>query len=114
MRELLARGANIEAAANDGATSLFIASREGHFDVVRELLARGANIEAATVDGATPLIHASYCGIVDVVRVLLAAGANKHHVDNDGDTATSCTGDDDVGVKLKAKAAVLALLAAAP
>jgi ankyrin repeat protein len=65
------------------------------------------------IDGSTPLIQASYCGHVEVVRVLLAAGANKHHVDNDGETATSCAGGDD-GVKPAAKAAVLALLAAAP
>ncbi len=112
VRELVARGANIEAATNDGATSLIIASQKGHFDVVRELLASGANIEAAA-DGDTPLIMASYFGHVDVVRVLLAAGANKHHVDNDGDTATSVAGTA-FGVIPAAKSAALALLAAAP
>ena len=100
--------------ADDGDfTSLYIASQNGHLDVVRELLARGANIEAADNDGVTPLIIASLFGCVDVVRALLAAGANKHHVDNDGTTATSAAGRAD-GVKPKAKAAVLALLAAAP
>jgi len=113
MRELLARGANIEAAMNEGITSLFIASQEGHICVVRELLARGANVNAADNNGDTPLIIASYFGYVDVVRALLSAGADKHHVDNVGDTATSCAGDGD-GVKPSAKAAVLALLAAAP
>jgi hypothetical protein len=113
VRELLARGANIEAADKEGFTSLLIASEYGRLDVVRELLARGANANAAFDTGATPLIMASYCGHVDVVRALLAAGADKHHVDNDGDTASSCAGDA-AGVKPKAKAAVLALLAAAP
>ena len=56
---------------------------------------------------------ASYNGHVEIVRALLAAGANKHHVANNGDTATSVAGVA-YGVKLKAKAAVLALLAAAP
>ena len=98
---------------NSGETSLYIASANGHLDVVRELLARGANIEAASNGGFTPLILASWLGHVDVVRALLAAGANKRHVANDGTTATSCAGLDD-SVKPANKAAVLALLAAAP
>jgi hypothetical protein len=114
VRELLARGANIEAATYDGYTSLFFASKEGHDAVLRELLARGANTEAATADNDfTPLIMASFCGQVDVVRALLAAGADKRHTANSGATATSLAGADD-GVKPAAKAAVLALLAAAP
>jgi hypothetical protein len=113
VRELLARGANIEAAMNSGETILLVASQEGRLDIVRELLARGANVNAADNDGDTPLILASFCGHVDVVRALLAAGANKHHVANDGSIASSCAGDKD-NAKPAAKAAVLALLAAAP
>jgi hypothetical protein len=113
VRELLACGANIEAAMSYGATSLIIASQNGHLDVVRELLARGANVNAAANVGSTPLFRASWWGHVDVVRALLAAGADKHHVGNFGDTTTSCAGGGR-GVKPAAKAAVLALLAAAP
>ena len=80
---------------------------------MRALLARGANANAAFNTGETPLILASWQGHVDVVRALLAAGANKRHVQNDGATATSVAGAAD-GVKPAAKAAVLALLAAAP
>jgi ankyrin repeat protein len=114
VRELLARGANIEAAMNDGATSLYVASQCGNTDVVRELLARGANVEVVTIgSGFTPLIMASCFGHVDVVRALLAAGASKRHVLNNGVTATSLAGAAP-DVKPAAKAAVLALLAAAP
>ncbi len=113
VRELLARGASIDA-ANGGCTSLYVASENGHVDILRELLDRGANVEAATADDSfTPLITASFFGHVDVVHALLAAGANKHHVDNNGDTATSCAGAGD-DVEPAAKATVLALLAAAP
>jgi hypothetical protein len=114
VRELLARGANIEAAMNKGATSLYIASKCGHLDVVRELLARGANANAAFNTGATPLVMASWKGHVDVVRALLAAGADKHHVANNGGTATSVAGIAGDDVEPAAKAAILALLAAAP
>jgi ankyrin repeat protein len=110
----LACGANVEAAMNGGFTSLFVASQFGNLAVVRELLACGANVEAATADDSfTPLIMASFRGHVDVVRALLAAGADKHHVANIGATATSVAGTAG-GVKLSAKAAVLALLATAP
>ena len=92
---------------------MFIASGKGHIGIVRELLARGANANAAYRTGATPLIMASWKGHVDVVRALLAAGANKRHVANNGKTAASVAGAA-AGVTPAAKAAVLALLAAAP
>jgi hypothetical protein len=37
VRELLARGAAVDTADNDGSTPLFIASSKGHLAVVREL-----------------------------------------------------------------------------
>jgi ankyrin repeat protein len=92
LRELLAHGANIEAAKKNGSTPLMIASQCGNTDLVRELIARGANIEAGDDIGSTPLIYASWAGHADVVRELLASGANKHHVDNDGETAMSLVG----------------------
>jgi ankyrin repeat protein len=113
VRELLARGANIEAADNIGATSLFAASQVGYLDVVRELLARGAVVDAAFDTGATPLIQASWSGHTEVVRALLDAGANKRHVDNVGDTADSLAGTFE-DAPAGSRAAILALLAAAP
>jgi ankyrin repeat protein len=114
VRELCEWRAGIDEADKYGRTSLYFASLTGHLAVVRELLARGANVNVANnVSGATPLIMASLFGHVDVLRALLAAGANKHHVDNSGNTATSCAGAF-AGVKPAAKAAVLTRLAAAP
>ena len=48
-RLLLERGAAIEHANNNGATTLYIASQNGHEAVVRLLLERGAAIEHADV-----------------------------------------------------------------
>jgi ankyrin repeat protein len=75
VKELLNRGANIEEKNNDGWTPLicgiflellnhfkwfiyflYIASLNGHIEVVKELLNRGANIEQKDNDGMTPLI----------------------------------------------------------
>ena len=110
VRELLARGASIEAATNAGVTSLHVASRIDRLDIVSELLAHGADPNTATVYGETPLIETSRWGHIEVVRALLDAGANKHRVDNNGDTAASVAG----GYRPHSRVAIRALLAAAP
>ena len=78
VRELLARGAAVDTADNDGNTPLCIASWKGHLEVVRELLTRGAAVDTARNDGATPLYLASLKGHLEVVRELLARGASRH------------------------------------
>jgi hypothetical protein len=75
--------------------------------------AHGANIDAADFQGSTPLIWASYTGRVSVVRALLAAGADTRLIDGAGNTAASCAGEDP-DAPPGSRAAILALLAAAP
>ena len=87
VRELLARGAAVDTAENDGATPLFIASEKGRLKVLRELLARGAAVDTARNDGVTPLYIASRDGHVEVVRELLARGAAVNAARNDGWTS---------------------------
>jgi hypothetical protein len=113
VRELCDWRADIEAADNDGRTPLWYASSFGRLDVVRELLARGANVNAATNFGTTSLMHASWRGHVEVVRALLAAGADKRRMTNNAHTATSLAGKDATAPP-GSRAAILALLAAAP
>ena len=78
----------MDAARNDGATPLYIASVEGHLEVVRELLARGAAVDAARniteTSSATPLYIASWAGHLEIVRELLKAKANVDAARNDG------------------------------
>ena len=75
VRELLARGAAVDAAIYGGWTPLLVAILKGHLEVVKALLARGASVDAAMNDGATPLYVASQMGHLDVVRELLERGA---------------------------------------
>lgn len=79
VQSLLASGAYVNAANNNGATPLNLASETGHAEVVKVLLAAGANVDAARNDGVTPHYIASQGGHTDVVKLLLAAGAKKWH-----------------------------------
>ena len=53
VKELLDRGANIEAADIDGNTSLISAAATGFFDIVKLLLEKGANINAKNLKNQT-------------------------------------------------------------
>ena len=68
-------------------TPLYLASENGHLDVVKELIAHRADINKGTDVGATPLYAASVNGHVKVVNELLD---NKASIDraenNDGNT----------------------------
>ena len=110
VRELCDWRADIEAADMYGDTPLKDASYRGHLDIVRELLARGANVNVVNNSGWTPLMCSSCYGHIEVVRALLAAGADKRQVANNGDTAASVAGR----YMPDSRAAILALLAAAP
>jgi ankyrin repeat protein len=46
VQALLARGADVNARANNGATALMLASQNGHNEVVQDLLAKGADVNA--------------------------------------------------------------------
>ena len=93
---------------------MFVASQNGRLDVVRELLTNGSSVNAANNIGATPLMQASWLGRVEVVRALLAAGADKRIISlHNGTSAASVAGTAATATP-GSRAAILALLAAAP
>lgn len=84
-KELLKRGADVNAKNDIGYTALHFAAQEGHAAVAKLLLAKGAEVDALDVNGNTPLSNAVYNEKLDVVRLLLDAGAdadlqNEHGV----------------------------------
>jgi len=94
VQALLAKGADVNAKANDGQTALMVASSHeqgfgllDHPNIVPALLAQGADVNAKDRTGQTALMHASYSGHLDIVRALLAKGASVNAKDNDGRTA---------------------------
>ena len=87
VKELINKGANIEAKNHDGIKSLILASSNGCSEVVKLLLEKGADVEAKKNNGYTSLICASEWGYSDVVKVLLEKGADIEARDNNGKTA---------------------------
>ena len=87
VRQLLDRGADIEAKDKNGETALIRAAWVGETKVVRLLLDRGADIEAKDKDGETALIWAACLGEAEVVRLLLDRGANIEAKGRHGYTA---------------------------
>ncbi|WP_353271806.1 ankyrin repeat domain-containing protein [Wolbachia endosymbiont (group A) of Nomada goodeniana] len=70
VRELLEKGANIEARDSDGYTSLHRAAEGGHLEIIRFLIDKGANIGAKNKDGGKPLDVANTSRQSEVVNFL--------------------------------------------
>jgi ankyrin repeat protein len=86
---LLYAGANVRAATRiSGYTPLFLASREGHPQVVGALLKAGAEAKSVSMTGSTALMLASAAGSAPAVKLLLDAGADVNAKENArGETA---------------------------
>jgi hypothetical protein len=86
VKELLRKGANVNASVADGWTPLHLAAAEGHADAAKLLLEHGADVNARTKDGVTPLHLAAAEGRAGVARLLLEHGADPSIRDDDGRT----------------------------
>jgi len=67
----------VNASANNGWTALMLASRCGHYNIVRLLLEAGADVNAKDDDGSTALMLASRNGYIDIVRLLKSKELNN-------------------------------------
>lgn len=66
----------------DKATPLFIASQNGHLDIIELLLNSGAYHDAARTDGASPLWIAAQMGHDHIVKILCRHGAKVDQIRN--------------------------------
>ena len=68
LQNLIAAGADVNAADKDGNTAAILASRNGHTDALQALIAAGADVNAANKYGSTAAILASLNGHTDALQ----------------------------------------------
>lgn len=71
VRQLLAKGADIEAKGQNGLAALSIAAERGNVAIVKLLLEKGADVNAKDQSDETALITAARSGNPDVLELLL-------------------------------------------
>lgn len=84
--ELLAEGADVDAAQGDGTTALHWATYKLDVELVRALLDRKANPDTANRYGMTPLAEAVKAANAPLTELLLKAGANANAANGDGES----------------------------
>ena len=87
IKELLKKGADLEAKDKDGITALIEAVSCGMLDVVKCLAEHGADLDAKDGDGRTVLMKAVNWVKLDVVKCLAEHGADLEAKDKYGNTA---------------------------
>ncbi|XP_056000538.1 ankyrin-1-like [Ostrea edulis] len=81
---LLDNGADINLRHETGASPLYMACENGHYNTVQLLLNNGADINLCTKNGSSPLHVACYNGHDRTVQLLLNNGTDINLYDNDG------------------------------
>lgn len=76
VKELLSKGANVNAKDGAGRTALMFAVINRHYETLKVLLGYGADVNARADDGGTALILAASSGDPKIVQALLEQGAD--------------------------------------
>jgi ankyrin repeat protein len=84
--ELIAEGADVNAAQGDGTTALHWAAYKLDLALVGELLERGAQADAQNRYGSTPLAEAVKAANAPLTKLLIEAGADANAANIDGES----------------------------
>ena len=87
IKELLKKGADVNASDKYGDTALMVAATLGKLDIVKCLVELGADLEAKDGAGRTALMMVANWGKLDVVKCLAECGADLEAKDMHGRTA---------------------------
>ncbi|HTV78840.1 MAG TPA: ankyrin repeat domain-containing protein [Steroidobacteraceae bacterium] len=85
--DLIAHGADVNAASEDGTTPLMWAAHGGNLALVQALLKAHAKVDVSNAFGANAMLQAAQFGDLRIVEALLGAGANVESPNPDGETA---------------------------
>jgi len=83
-KQLLAKGANVNAKDEEGCTPLIWAVLAKNREVVAVLLGHGANVNSKNNQGETPIYWAAMSGDIEIANLLLEKGANVNEKDHFG------------------------------
>jgi cytohesin len=86
VRDLLARGADVDARNDEGRPPLVSAVLGGSLPLLDLLLAHGADVDARDPHGWTPLHYAAQEVLPEMAARLLARGADANAQDDEGNT----------------------------
>jgi serine/threonine-protein phosphatase 6 regulatory ankyrin repeat subunit B len=79
-------GADVNQAMENGATFLFIATKNGHLEMVKCLIDEKSDVNLAMKNGATSILTASANGHIDVIEILIENKAEVNYHDKDSST----------------------------
>ena len=82
VRELLAQGADVQAADSSGRTALVVAAYHRDNDVARLLIDAGADVNQQDTTRQSAYLLATSEGNLDLLRLVLRAGADVHSLDS--------------------------------
>ncbi|MDR0327432.1 MAG: ankyrin repeat domain-containing protein [Planctomycetaceae bacterium] len=84
VKNLVSRGADVNAKDDYGFTPLYGAAVQGHVETVQFLVSKGAKVNTKNKDGDTPLLGATKGGYVEIVKFLVSKGADVNVKDQFG------------------------------
>jgi len=87
VKQLVSKGANMEARDEDGRTALFLTAMAGHVPMVNALIGHKADKEATDKLNFTPLIASAAAGQIPVLEAFIKAKANLEATHQKGGTA---------------------------
>ena len=87
VRDLIAKGENVNEKEEDKTTPLFAAVESGNIEIVQMLLDQGAKVNARDKEKQTPLMRLDEDATHELIGLLIRYGAKLDLTDKEGDTA---------------------------